>query len=392
MYKKQTISKWFISIIVAMWFAMEILFNSKLERILLWGYREANDFMAAFVFILLLIEIVFFQEYTKREIFIVLGIAIPVVICTYNSNNNMMISTIMFIVASKHLDFDRMVRISCLILIIMTAFVFYLYFFGVINEVTIYRGSLIRHSWGFDHPNWLGVRIFQVAIMQFYIYREKIRWWNYAIILFAAWFVYKVPNCQTACYALLIFLFLLAVYRITSQFENGTNLYGKFLIALSIAVNVLSVYLSVIDVRQNAILRTADDLMSRRFSWCHRTLSHYGVTLFGQNVELYGRKLGTRVHLFYVDTAYVAMLVRYGVIVYIVFSVLYIVAMCYAYKSKRNILLIILTMYAIYGIMENTLCSLTQNVFLFALAFPVYSTLLGKEKDSVQSKLRYRLS
>lgn len=390
MEKREQLSKIIMTAIMTLWFSMEILFNSKLEYIFIWTNDDANDFVAKLVFILLLIEIVFFQKYTARELVIVATLAIPVIFGTINSNNNMMISTIMFIVASKYIDFDRMIHIAYVILVVMVAFVLYLYFSGWIDEVTVYRGLLLRHSWGFNHPNWLGIRIFQIAVMQFYIHRKKIRWWNYATIIIALIFVKKVPNCKTAFYALLIFLIMLFIYSVISKFENGSIFFARGMIITSVLSNAISVVLSLINVQQHSLLRAFDNAMSNRFSWCHRTIDHYGLSILGQNIELMGRKLGVNVHLFYIDTAYVAILIRYGLIVYIFFSVLYIVSMWFVLKAQNYILLIIMTMYAIYGIMENSFCSMTQNIFLLSLAFPIYSITITSEEDSIKSKVAYR--
>lgn len=390
MEKREQLSKVFMTFIVTLWFSMEILFNSKLEHVFMWPSEDVNAFIAKLVFALLLMEIIFFQKYTTREIIVVIALSIPVIIGTLNSNNNMMISTIMFIVASKYIDFDKMIHIVYAVLVVMVALVLYLYFSGLMDEVTSYRGTILRHSWGFNHPNWLGIRMFQIAIMQFYIYRKKIRWWNYAIVMAASYFVYKVPNSKTACYALIIFLILLCVYRIFSRFENGTFIFAKGLIVISIVANVGSVFLSLIDVKKYALLRAFDYIMSNRFSCCYRTIRYYGISLLGQNIELIGRKQGVNVHFFYLDTSYVAILIRYGAIVYIFFSVLYIASMWYALRRKKYILLMILAMYAIYGIMENSFYSMTQNVFLLALAFPIYSIGIASEEDSIKGKVTFR--
>jgi len=80
----------------------------------------------------------------------------------------------------------------------------------------------------------------------------------------------------------------------------------------------------------------------------------------------------------------VAILLRYGIIVFILFSVLYIVTMRYLLKTRNYFLIMILCLYAIYGIMENTFFSMTQNIFLLALAAPIFNKSLKDETSLVE--------
>ena len=136
---------------------------------------------------------------------------------------------------------------------------------------------------------------------------------------------------------------------------------------------MFSITMSLINVKRITLLSKLDKLLSLRFSNCYRTIKYFGIHLTGTNVNLYSKKMGLIYAKFYLDTAYTSILVRYGVIVYIVFSALYIYAMIYWYKKRNYMIVIIFGVYAMYGIMENTLYSLTQNIFLLAIAYPLYN-------------------
>ena len=360
-------------LIFIVWFSTEILFKSTMEYFMLWKRQDANDVVAIIILVLSIIQITAFQEYSVREILILVMGSVPIIIGTMASNNYVMLSAWLFILTAKYTDFDKMVKLSYFILIVTMLFVLYLFWTGSISEVTMYRKGIIRHSWGFYHPNWLGVRIFELVIAHCYIKRRKIGLYDLAMVLFGICFTYKVPNCQTAYVSLGVFFCLLVFYFLFDHFVGGKEVFGKIIILSSVFSNIFSVGLSLINVKKIPFLAKLDRMLSWRFSNCYRTINSFGIHVYGSNVDLYSKKMGLRYVKYYLDIAYTSILVRYGIVVYIIFSTLYIYAMIYWYKKNNYMLVIIFGVYAIYGIMENTLYSLTQNIFLLGLAYPLYN-------------------
>ena len=371
--KREIFGKYLAYFIFVVWFSTEILFNTSMEYFMFWKREDANDTMAVVILLLSIIQISLFQKYSIREMYVISIISVAMIVCTFTSGNNIMLSAWIFILLAKYMDFDMMILFSYIILILTIAIVLYMFFSGNIDEVLKYRKGIIRHSWGFAHPNWLGVRVFELIVAHCYVRRNKIKIYDALLILLGIFFTYKVPNCQTAYVCLGLFLILLVLYFLSDFFVNGKSFFCKIIIYLALFSNVFSITMSLINVKRITLLSKLDKLLSLRFSNCYRTIKYFGIHLTGTNVNLYSKKMGLIYAKFYLDTAYTSILVRYGVIVYIVFSALYIYAMIYWYKKRNYMIVIIFGVYAMYGIMENTLYSLTQNIFLLAIAYPLYN-------------------
>lgn len=363
----------FMYVIILIWFSTEIILSTTLKKILIWNTDVLDDQIAVLIFALLFLEIVVFQRYKKTESILIMIITAFIVISTIKSHDNMMMSTWMFIVASKYVDFDQVIVISYYILFFMIAAVVALCLTGIIPDLAFHRGSLLRHSLGFSHPNALGMRVSQLVLTRCYVKRNRMTILDYAIVIASIVFVYFVPNCQTAVYILIAFLVMLIMKKISNHFADGNDHLAKAMIAVAVVSNVMSVCLSIVKTKNVAILTRIDLFASKRFSLCHRAIEHYGLSLFGNRIELFGKTLGRVSRLFYVDTSYVAILLRYGVIVYFIFSAIYLLAMVKVYKEKNFFLCTILCVYAIYGIMENSFYSMTNNIFLIALSTVLYS-------------------
>ncbi len=373
MEKRERFGQIFIYLILILWFGAEVLTSSTIKKIFIWDARDFDNSFSIIVLVLLMLQIVFFQKYQFKELVVIALITIPIVFATINSGNNRMMSTWIFIVAAKYIDFDKIARLAYVVGLIMVLFVLYLFFNGFITEVAVYRGSLLRHSLGFGHPNQLGIRIFLLIISRCYIRREHFNLIDWSIIIAAAVFVNRVANSKTSFYALVILSVLTLVHIAMQKTGIGFDRIMSMLIAISLLCNIISITLSSIQVSQYPILRQFDLLMSKRFSECNRTLKYYGIKLFGQDIQLLvNRPAIGRMYHFWLDNAYMTILLRYGPVVLILFSALYIYTMIMLKNMNQYMLVEIMCLYAIYGIMENNFFSMSQNLFLLLLSYPLY--------------------
>jgi hypothetical protein len=386
--KMQRIGKIFIYFTLLFWLANEVLLCSTITRIWLWESETFNNAVSYMVLVLLIVHIVVFQQYDFKEIVAIFLISLPIIYSTIISSNKLMMSTWIFIVAAQYIDFEDFIKLAYYVQIVMILIVLFLFFSGRIEEIILYRGSTIRHSLGFVHPNQLGVRLFQLIICRGYLRRKRINIIDVGITIGVAVFAKMVPNSQTSFYALVLYALVLLFHIFVSITGlNVDNIIG-YNIVVAVLVNAGSLWLSCIDVRNNNVLRTFDKLMSKRFSQCHRTLNFYGISLWGQDIQkIVKRHIIGSFHHFWLDNAYMTILLRYGVVVFMIFSFLYIAAMLYLKKEKQYMLLEIMCLYAIYGVMENNFYMMSQNLFLLVLSYPIYKHEL-KEDVIAPSKIR----
>ena len=145
MGKREAFGQKFIYFILILWFSTEVLFNSTLDRIFIWKISELNDTLAYIILGLLVAQIVFFQKYQIKEFALIAIVTLPVIIATLNSGHNTMMSTWIFVVASKYIDMDKIAKVSYYTELLMTLAVFYLFFNGFIEEYVTYRGLVLLH-------------------------------------------------------------------------------------------------------------------------------------------------------------------------------------------------------------------------------------------------------
>lgn len=372
---KGTFAQNFYLFIFAFWYGTEIIFNSTLDYILGIRIDAWSNLVSWLVFIFLMLQILFMQSYKKKELVAIILITLPIVISAVLSGNRSLLSLWMFIVGAKKISFDKTIQTAYKILLIMIPLVILLRLGGFIDDYTIMRGSIRRFSLGFSHPNQLGLRVFQLTLCHCYIHRYKLRIMNFGNIILAIAFTIIVPNSQTAYISLIVFLIMMLIYQyIKNKGQILVEVFARSLVISALLLNLFSIVLSYIDVNKYTVLSRIDKWMSTRFSWCHRVWQVYGVSLWGQRVYIRGdeiKLMGIKNRL-WLDNAYAAILLRYGILVFFIASFAYLNLIRAMAIRKEFVLAIILFLYSLYGLMENGLFMLSHNIFLLAFSDLLY--------------------
>ena len=153
--------------------------------------------------------------------------------------------------------------------------------------------------------------------------------------------------------------------------QKSSNLYACLCLSYLISFGI-SWWLTVGYMSGIRIISKLSESMSGRLRMNVTAIIRYGISLFGTRISFSGSGLnifGERVQseYFYVDNLYIQSLLVYGVIFIAILVVLYTVASIIAYKSKDYILLVILSMLAVHGIIDDLILYLYFNTFMFLL-------------------------
>jgi len=350
-----------------LWYGTEIFFKSTISL------PNIESFITFFVSFLLFIQIVFFQSYDVEELVKIIPISAIIAVSTINSGEFYLLSAWLFVVAFKDADMDRVMRISFKMLTVGILTIIILFTIGVIPEVTIYRGHVLRHSLGFDHPNQMGMAFFQWVLCYCYLYWDMIGIPD--IVLFSAlsYIVYYVADSQTSIVCISIVILFLIITKILDYCRVAyQDLLSKICSLSSLIIMLGSMALTWIDVKTNTFLNLMDLVLSRRFYYCHKVLSIYGLSVLGQRVYISDNereyiRLNTELFL---DNAYAAIWIKYGVIMVMIFIIGYYIL--YKVASQTTKITVILFTFSVFGIMGSGFYRLYRNTFLLLFGYLIY--------------------
>ncbi|WP_026491280.1 hypothetical protein [Butyrivibrio sp. XPD2002] len=375
-----------------LWFGSEIFFKSTLEYINEMPKSVYEDRVTVLVSIMLVVQIVFFQSYTKYDMAIISSITALVLIATINSGFQYLLAAWLFIVASKKCHLKQMAKVAFVVLTVGIVFVIFLYKINYIPDYVMYRHGMPRHSLGFAHPNQLGLRVFQWILCFSYAFWDSFGLAHFTVVGVVGYWMHRVTDSQTATICVLAYITLILILKILERKESNLIDYVNVILRIGSAlIGILSILFTVVDIRLIPTLGLIDQLISRRFYWAHKVYKRFGSSLLGKKFSTAAVENGIiRIRArMYFDNGYANLWLRFGTIIFVLFIVGYYLLM--KKNAKNRLLLVILFIYSIYGIMEAGLVQLTHNVFLLAFAQVIYKDNSYVEESSLERKLVFKL-
>lgn len=333
-----------------------------------WIYRAARYAVPA----LLLIHIVFFQRNSRRQLALIFLITAVFGLSAVKSGVYSVVMIWLLIAAARGQDTDELVRAGYWAMLSSAILIVTAFFLGRIEENATVREAtgLLRHSWGYSHPNILGAVVLQLSACRLYLHRDRLGVEDILITAGAAAFAYAVPNSQSSaiCIALLLVLALLYLVWPKLPRKLRTPLLNCFVPAAAFC-NLFIVICSLC-YRPGGPLEPVNRLLTTRLFCANTIYSIYGVSLFGNRLATmytYAEHNGIHFWMPWLDSSYLNLLIRYGLLTYLVYSALYLLGMLRARKAGNLMLLGILAIYAAHAVMEPSMYDLKQSFFAVLL-------------------------
>ena len=378
------IRKYGFYVLYILWFLIEIIINCSTagQRVPYNVYLSVQRLpkYALFLYIIL------FQNYSFRQLLIILPVTVLLYYSAWLSHFHELFYTWLFIVGMKNSDFNKIALFSLWMLGICIPLYALLCKTGVFPDAGVFRGNQFRTALGFIHPNSFGVRVFIFTSCWYYVRRNRLTVADYLFVILLSLFVWFVPNSRTSSICMVLLSALIFLYS-NSRFTSSPlcRISDYFLIVSAVFVNLGTVLLSIFYSEQNSAMRLLDKALSGRLSISNQLFHEFGITLFGQQIyvnmseRIYAGLGNTAINF---DNSYMRILLHWGVLVYVFFSVLTIWGLIYEKRRKNPTLFLILFMVLVYSFSEKILYQGTYCVFILALSDLLYSKL--PKRQSIQ--------
>lgn len=217
-------------------------------------------------------------------------------------------------------------------------------------NVSLYNtGERTRYTFFFLQPNNFGIQ-FAFTIICF-IYISKLpSSISIAILAISSTFLYIFPNCVTGCIVLVIYALLILFFNRINFLKKKILRFTPYLVAI-IGILIFSLYLTG---KTSFIGRFISGTFSYRFIGSVTAIKLYGVNLTGHYLDKLGETLfiDGQWNTFWLDFAYVRVLVEYGIIGTLIFAVILIHSIRSMIHNRDYSCLILITIVLFYGLSE----------------------------------------
>lgn len=289
-----------------------------------------------------------------------------------------------FLLGAIGVDFDRIARLYLALTSILFAFTVLSCAFGVIDNVSVPKGSRTLLCYGFTYTTELSAHVTYTALAFYYAFRKRLSWLHTALVVSAAFTTYALTEGRLALALMLLSAAVVAFidYRKRHGVASAHKPHCGAFVWSYIVVALVSLVLMVVysDV---GFLGFLNNLLTGRLHWAHLGFEQYGLTLFGQEIDMQGWGRGVVLwaeDYFYIDCSYVKILLRFGVVTLIAVLVVATRGARRAFRKRDYYLLAILVLAALAAFVNEHLMDLCYNIFILA-GF----ALLGSSKNDSSS-------
>lgn len=329
--------------------------------------------------ILLVISIFYTRFYTVKEIVFVCFVLILGSITSFFSKASEPILMSMYIVSCRKIDPYKILRILFIVNIILLITNFVLFRMGILIDYQNF--STDKHSFGYGHPNSLGVSVFTlITISLAFLYKNykeenilKIRLLFLQVPLIVLIIISGSRGAEIATLMSFIIFFLILFNNKDTRFLFGLV---SFLLISMVVFSIITFSDTVNAV--GSFLYNLNQLFTQRLKLNNYFYHLYGVPFLGQKVQ-YNLVTTVSDNYAFIDNAYVKSMINFG-IVYTTAYCSYIIILAKKIITKKELgLLIPVVSFIVYGVVEQGFLQYWVNfTMLFSGIFFSYGRSRGE--------------
>ncbi|HEM3680169.1 TPA: polymerase [Streptococcus suis] len=273
---------------------------------------------------------------------------------------------LIFIFCLREISFDKIAKMSLYISIILLFTVVFSSKIGLIPNFVLSSGGRIRYFLGFRYALYPSTIMTNITLLFVWLKGTEIKKKQLILLLGLNFWMYVETDSRLTFIVACLVLVISILLKIFPSIINKRTFLMRLLIPSYITSAILSYWLTV---SYNPFINwyySLNSFLGRRLSLGQYSLNTYGFTLFGQNIswvgnglDIYGNQ-STSSYL-YVDSLYIQILQRYGLIFLIIILLILSIMMVRIYQKDDYLLLVLLSITAMHGIIDDLILYLYFN-------------------------------
>ena len=311
--------------------------------------------------------------YSKYTVYFgLLALGIGLLVAHYSGMTVLIVFLIALGMADS--DYKKVAMSQFVIIAVLYFFIFIGSQIGLIDNWSFGLGSSRpRYCMGFFYPSHTTSTFFALVLLFCYIKKDSLQIWHVVLISILNYWQYHYTDCRAgSMLALAAPLVVLLIKKdpLRSRINRSYILQYAFPICAVLCLALTICY------QHNAVnLEWLDKVLSTRLSRQAAAMDTYGINLFGQHIDWYGKGgAGYIVELDeallldnYVDSSFIKVLLDRGIIAWFLVIAGFLSASAKAAKTGDTVLLVCLSFMALYCTVEQWMLNFANNPFLILI-------------------------
>jgi len=320
----------------------------------------------------LLLKYIIQSHYRKKELYYAIGLIMLSILVTLISKQFAILATVIIVITSKNENIDNLLGKILRVHVLCFSMVVIGWLLGIIPDYSTVMSkgmhSVFGYSLGYRHPNIAGLQAMILLLLQLF---HKRSFFTYSYSSIIAIVVGLLSESRTSLYLSILIVFSFLFFDILKKFNRLDNFFQKvksivFLYPLLMAsISWGSVYLFNLG---NTIMTFINTISSGRIQLSARYLDMYSIKLFGQTIISYG----TVDSYLRLDNGYLNILLRFGLIIFVLFIISQMYCMKKLMEKKKYYECLVILIFLTYGLIETYIYNVFVNFSLLYLGELIY--------------------
>ena len=341
---------------IACWVIISIIFGRTTFSSLIGVWSTRIFSLGRIAVYLLLFIYIYKMKYTRKELVLTSLIIIVLLITAKNSGEIVLLGIVLFAFASKNSNPEAIIDVYFWVHLFVSALTVLLAVGGIIDVNLMNRGVILRHSFGFSHPNSLGMEILIIVICYYLKRWEKISSVEIIIGMVVSGFFLKLSDCRTTLLIVVFFFAFLWIEKLFLKFKKSTRILYYLTLMIFIVLQIITIFMIFFYNSENVIMNRLNNIFSGRFYIMHEHFLKNGISFLGvspSEIELMG-----------IDNSYARILLVNGFFPWIILMMFSFYMCRQFYKNKSDKFFIAFIAMALSGFMENSFFRTEYNFLL----------------------------
>lgn len=309
------------------------------------------------------------KKYCFKELIAIFFIGIYMLVVSYQSKTMGYMTYFIYIVTSKGVNYNTVIKFVLLSFIVSTAFVLILTAFGIIKDHIYSLNIRNRHGLGFNWTTVFPNMFMYMTLYLIYIRKTKISLYEVLIVISVAFFCYIMTDTKSAFVLTVLGILLAYFLKYNKLLQKYHKIYNYISLVLPVLMASLIIIVSYLYNSDNMVLSKINSILSGRLSLGKRAINEFGFTFMARALPLVGGEPVDGSTYNFVDSSFLLYLLNFGIIFFILLMALLEYFAYLINLKKDTYMLLVFCIFIIHSTFDPQLLNLCFNYFLLVPSY-----------------------
>lgn len=273
---------------------------------------------------------------------------------------------IIVLIGAQGLEFKKILKVFlysfgfCMLFVVLSCKM------GIIEDYIFYRYGTERHALGFSYC-YLSSYFLNWTMLFLYIKASQTKLWHYAMLIVINQVLYSTSNVRGIYYILILVVVIHLFFIRYKEHKWNFKIHNYFSVLIYPICCLGSYIVSFAYSSDTMVWNIMNRLFTGRLDFMNQAINTYGISLFGNKIDLVGNQYGVDKISSYVDNAYLQIGLEYGIVILTLIVIGYSFITYLAVKSHDSMLYVWLILISVQSLVYPTIISIIHNSAVLTL-------------------------